>query len=57
MPVPVPNTPDPGHIEMRLLVVAEMLENAVAEIRHTMAEIKGDVYAEAEQRRSGEVQE
>lgn len=31
---------DPAHIETRLLVVAEMLENAVAEVRRTMAEIR-----------------
>jgi len=39
MPVPPP-LPDPAHIELRLLVVAEMLEKAVAEVRRAMAEIK-----------------
>lgn len=42
MPAP-PSLPDPSHIETRLLVVAQMLENAVAEVRRTMAEIKGDI--------------
>jgi hypothetical protein len=42
MPAPPP-LPDPSHIEMRLLVVAQMLENAVSEVRRTMAEIKGDI--------------
>lgn len=38
-----PPLPDPAHIETRLLVVAEMLERAVAEVRRTMAEVKGDI--------------
>lgn len=38
-----PPFPDPSHIETRLLVVAEMLDQAVAEVRRTMAEIKGDI--------------
>lgn len=42
MPAPPP-LPDRSHIETRLLVVAQMLENAVAEVRRTMAEIKGDI--------------
>lgn len=41
MPVPPP-LPDPVHIETRLLVVATMLEQAVAEVRRTMAVIRGD---------------
>jgi hypothetical protein len=40
MPVPPP-IPDPSHIEMRLLVVAEMLEKAVAEVRRAMADVQG----------------
>lgn len=40
MPAP-PSLPDPSQIETRLLIVAEMLERAVAEVRRTMAEIKG----------------
>jgi hypothetical protein len=39
MPVPPP-LHDPNQIETRLLVVAEMLEKAVAEVRRTMAEIR-----------------
>jgi hypothetical protein len=39
MPVPPPMH-DPVHIETRLLVVAEMLERAVAEVRRAMDEIK-----------------
>lgn len=39
MPLPPP-LHDPQHIETRLLVVAEMLERAVAEVRRTMDEIK-----------------
>lgn len=39
MPVPPPLN-DPQHIETRLLVVAEMLERAVAEVRRAMDEIK-----------------
>ncbi len=42
MPVPPP-LPDPVHIETRLLVVAQMLEHAVAEVRRTMAEIRGSI--------------
>lgn len=42
MPAPAP-LPDPTHIETRLLVVAEMLEKAVTEVRRTMAEIKGEI--------------
>ncbi len=45
MPVPPP-LPDPVHIETRLLVVAQLLEHAVAEVRRTMAEIRGEVPAE-----------
>ena len=37
---------DPAQIETRLLVVAEMLDRAVAEVRKTMAEIKGGTYTE-----------
>jgi hypothetical protein len=44
MPTPPP-LPDPSHIETRLLVVAEMLEKAVREVRRTMAEIKGEINA------------
>ncbi len=39
MPVPPP-LHDPVQIETRLLVVAEMLERAVAEVRRAMDEIK-----------------
>lgn len=35
-----PPLSDPSHIEMRLLVVAEMLERAVAEVHRAMADIK-----------------
>jgi hypothetical protein len=53
-----PPLPDPSHIEMRLLVVAQMLENAVEEIRHTMAEIKGDIpAAHAAETKSSDIQE
>ena len=40
MPLPPP-LPDPSHIETRLLVVAQMLEQAVAEVHRAMAEIRG----------------
>jgi hypothetical protein len=39
MPVPPP-LPDPSHLETRLLIVAEMLEKAVAEVRRVTAEMK-----------------
>jgi hypothetical protein len=39
MPVP-PLLHDPQHIETRLLVVAEMLERAVAEVNRVVDEIK-----------------
>lgn len=39
MPLPPPLR-DSVHIETRLLVVAEMLEKAVAEVHRAMAEIK-----------------
>lgn len=39
MTVPPPMR-DPVHIETRLLVVAEMLERAVEEVRRAMEEIK-----------------
>jgi len=39
MPVPPPLS-DPSHIETRLLVVAEMLDRAVAEVRRAMDDIK-----------------
>jgi hypothetical protein len=42
MPLPPP-LPDPTHIETRLLVVAEMLEKAVAEVVNVMAEIRGTI--------------
>lgn len=38
-----PPLPDPAHIETRLLVVAKMLENAVAEVHRVMAEVKGEI--------------
>lgn len=41
MPTPPP-IPDPTHIETRLLIVAEMLDRAVAEVRRAMAEIRSD---------------
>lgn len=37
-----PPLSDPAHIETRLLVVAEMLEKAVAEVRRTMVEVRED---------------
>jgi len=46
MPVPPPLT-DPSHIETRLLIVAEMLERAVAEVRRAMAEVKGGIVSDA----------
>lgn len=39
MPVPPPFR-DPSHIETRLLVVAAMLEKAVAEVHRAMDEIR-----------------
>jgi hypothetical protein len=42
MPVS-PSAPDPTMIETRLLVVAEMLDKAVAEVRRTMTEIKDGI--------------
>jgi hypothetical protein len=39
MPVSPP-LPDPAHIEARMLVVADMLEHAVAEVRRAIAEIR-----------------
>ncbi len=41
MPLPPP-LPDPAHIETRLIVVAEMLEKAVAEVRRAMKEVRGE---------------
>lgn len=38
-----PPLPDPAHIEMRLMVVAAMLDKAVAEVHRTLAEIKGEM--------------
>lgn len=38
----VPPSADP--IELRLLVVAEMLEQAVSEVRRTLEEIKGEAW-------------
>jgi hypothetical protein len=38
--MPVPPLPDSNHIETRLLVVAEMLEKAVAEVRRAMDEVR-----------------
>lgn len=40
MPTPPP-LPDPIHIETRLLIVAEMLERAVDEVRRAMEDLKG----------------
>lgn len=42
--------PDRSHIETRLLVVAEMLEKAVAEVRRAMAEVRADVQPEVDGR-------
>ncbi len=39
MPVPAP-LPDPRHIEQRLLLLAELLDNAVAEVRRVAAQIQ-----------------
>lgn len=39
MPVPPPMR-DPSHVETRLLVLAELLERAVQEVRRAMADIK-----------------
>lgn len=41
--LPPPRLTDPNHIETRLLVVAEMLERAVEEVRKAMREVKGDM--------------
>lgn len=49
MPVPPP-LPDPGHIETRLLVVAEMLEKAVAEVRRAMDEVRATTPPEGSRR-------
>jgi len=38
-----PRPPEPSGIEERLMVVAEMLEKAVAEVRRAMAEVQGHV--------------
>lgn len=40
MPVSPP-MPDPSHIETRLLVIAEMLDRAVAEVHRAVADVKG----------------
>ncbi len=39
MPVPPPIT-DPSHIEQRLLILAEILDSAVAEVRRVAAQIQ-----------------
>lgn len=52
MPLPPP-LHDPAHIETRLLVVAQMLENAVAEVRRAMAEIRGGVVIDDDKPDSG----
>lgn len=44
-PRPAPQPEGAGHIETRLLVVAEMLERAVAEVRRAMDEIKSGATA------------
>ncbi len=41
MAVPPP-LHDPTHIETRLLIVAEMLEKAVAEVRRAVAVVRND---------------
>lgn len=41
MPLPPP-LPDPAHLETRLMVVAEMLDRAVEEVRRAMADLKGE---------------
>lgn len=46
--MPAPPLPDPRHIEIRLLMVAEMLEKAVAEVRRAMDDIKNDPPVKAE---------
>lgn len=40
MPGPDRPNPDTSHIETRLLVVAEMLERAVAEVHRAMTDIR-----------------
>lgn len=46
MPGPKPRPQEPGgHIETRLMVVAEMLERAVAEVHRAMDEIKSGATA------------
>lgn len=35
-----PPLPDPAHIETRLLIVTEMLDQAIAVVQHLMADIK-----------------
>lgn len=49
--MPVQSVPhgDPSQIETRLLVVAEMLDRAVAEVRRAMDEIKSGPAAAADQ--------
>jgi signal transduction histidine kinase len=54
MPVPPP-IPDPTHIETRLLLVAEMLDRAVAEVRRTMDQLKAGKPADPEHDQSGGV--
>ena len=39
MAVPPP-LPDPTHIEMRLLIVTEMLDKAIVELRRVTEEVK-----------------
>lgn len=50
MPVPPPMH-DPAHLETRLLVVAEMLEKAVAEVHKAMDEIRGTTSPDGARRR------
>lgn len=40
-------------IELRLMVVAEMLEQAVNEVRRTLEQIKGDNYNSVERKDTG----
>lgn len=41
-PLAPPPPPDPSQIETRLIVVAEMLDRAVAEVERALALVKGE---------------
>lgn len=54
MAVPPP-LPDPTHIETRLLIVTEMLDKAIAELRRVTAEVKTTETDTASQQNDGSV--